>query len=77
MCILVYNYIPIYLKKVIDITIFRLKVCMVSGNAENGVGGKEMVCFFLNSINWSKCILMLSLYIWLSIFTNNETLRII
>ena len=28
---------------------------------------------FLTALNWSKCILMVSLYIWLSIYTNNET----
>ena len=51
--------------------------CAWWGNAENGVGGKEMEFFLLNGIKWSKCILMESLYIWLSIFINNETLRII
>ena len=32
---------------------------------------------FWSAINWSKCILMVSLYIWLSIYTNNEILCII
>ena len=32
---------------------------------------------FWTAINWSKCILMLSLNIWLSIYTNNEILCII
>ena len=31
---------------------------------------------FWMEINWSKCILMISLYIWLSIYTNNEILCI-
>ena len=38
---------------------------------------KKYIFSFLTSLNWSKCILMVSLYIWLSIFTNNETLLII
>ena len=33
--------------------------------------------FFLTALNWSKCILMVSLNIWLSAYTNKETLRII
>ena len=32
---------------------------------------------FWTVINWSKCILVVSLYIWLSIYTNNEILCII
>ena len=29
---------------------------------------------FSTALNWSNCILMVSLYIWLLIYTNNETL---
>ena len=32
---------------------------------------------FLTAVKWSNCILMVSLYIWLLIYTNTETLRII
>ena len=32
---------------------------------------------FWTAINWSKCILMISLYSWLSLYTNNEILCII
>ena len=32
---------------------------------------------FLTAINWSKCILMVSVYIWLSIYTNKTILCII
>ena len=32
---------------------------------------------YLTALNRSKCILMVSLYIWLSIYNNNKTLRII
>ena len=32
---------------------------------------------FWTAINWSKCILMVSVYIWLSIYTNNAILCII
>ena len=32
---------------------------------------------FWTAINWSKCILMVSVYIWLSMYTNNAILCII
>ena len=32
---------------------------------------------FWTALNWSKCIRMVTWYIWLSIYTNNETLCII
>ena len=32
---------------------------------------------FWKVINWSKCTLMVSVYIWLSIYTNNAILCII
>ena len=74
---LVDNYIPIYLKNAIDLSIFFVWKCAWWGNTENGVGGKEMELFLLKGKNFSKCILMVSLYIWLSIYTNNEILCII
>ena len=51
--------------------------CAWRGKAENEVGGKEIQFFLFNGIKLVKCILMVSLYICLSIFTNKETLRII
>ena len=61
-----------------DLSIFYVWKCAWCGNAENGVGGKEMDFFsFWKAINWSKCILMVSVYIWLSIYTNNAILCII
>ena len=38
---------------------------------------KKWIFSFWTAINRSKCILMVSLYIWLSIYTNNEILCII
>ena len=38
---------------------------------------KYIFLFFLTALNWSKCILMVSLYIWLWIHSNNKTLRIV
>ena len=47
------------------------------GNAENVVGGKEMKFSFWTALNWIKCILMVSLYIWLSMYTKHVILCII
>ena len=38
---------------------------------------KKWIFSFWKAINWSKCILMVSIYIWLSIYTNNAILCII
>ena len=38
---------------------------------------KKWIFSFWKAINWSKCILMISVYIWLSIYTNNAILCII
>ena len=38
---------------------------------------KKWMFSFWKAINWSKCILMVSVYIWLSIYTNNAILCII
>ena len=38
---------------------------------------KKWIFSFWMALNWSKCILMESLYIWLSIYTNNEIICII
>ena len=38
---------------------------------------KKWIFSFWNTINWSECILMVSVYIWLSIYTNNAILCII
>ena len=38
---------------------------------------KKWIFSFWKAINWSKCILMVSVYIWLSIYTNNAILCII
>ena len=70
---LVDNCILIYLKKkVIDLSMFFVWKCAWWGNAENGVGGKKWNFSFWTALNWSKCIPMVSLYIWLSIYTNNQ-----
>ena len=74
------SYRPVYLKKSIDLSIFFVWNCAWWGKAENGVGGGGVMKLknsLLTTLNWSKCILMVSLNIWLSIYTNNETLRII
>ena len=75
---LIDNYRPVYLKKAIALSIFFVWKCAWWGNAENGVDGKEIQFFLFNSIKlvWF-CILMVCLYIWLSKYTNNETLSII
>ena len=38
---------------------------------------KKWIFSFWTAINWSKCILMVSVHIWLSIYTNNAILCII
>ena len=63
--------------KAIDLSIVFVWKCTWWDKAENGVSGKEIQLFFLNDIKLVKMHLMLSLYIWLSIYTNNESLRII
>ena len=63
--------------KAIDLSIVFVWKCTWLDKAENGVRGKEIQLFLLNGIKLVKMHLMVSLYIWLSIYTYNETLRII
>ena len=70
-------YTNIFEKKLLTYQYFFVWKCAWWGNAENVVGVKKWNLSFWTALNWSKCILMVSLYIWLSIFTNNETHRII
>ena len=64
-------------KNAIDLSIVFVWKCAWWDKPENGWVVKKYNFFSLTALNWSKCILMVSLYIWLSIYTNNETLRII
>ena len=74
---LVDNYIPIHLKKAIDLSIFSVRKCAWRGNAENGVGGKEMDFFLSNGIKLIKMHSDGKLILCLSIYTNNKILCII
>ena len=65
-------YTNIFEKSYLIINIFCLKVCMVR-QCWKWVGGKEMEFFLLNGIKLVK-MHSDSLYIWLSIYTNNEIL---
>ena len=64
-------------KNAIDLSIVFVWNCAWWDKPENGWVVKKYNFFFLTALNLSECILMVSLYIWLSIYTNNETLRII
>ena len=78
---LVDNYRPVYLKKAILYcqTYQYFTFESVHGEAMLRMGWmvKKYNFFFLTALNWSKCILMVSFTIWLSIYTNYETLRTI
>ena len=75
---LVDNYRPVYFKNMLlAYQYFSLESVHGETMLKMGWMVKKYNVSFLKTLNWSKCILMLSLYIWLSIYTNNETLRII
>ena len=74
---LVDNIDQYILKKLLIYQYFSFE--MVHGEARLKIGWvvKKYNFSFVTALNWSKCILIVRLYIWLSIYTNNETLRII
>ena len=79
MCIwstIIYQYIW---KKLLTYQYFSFESVHGEAMLKMGWVVKKWIFSFWTALNWSKCILMVSIYIWLSIFrpTNNETLRII
>ena len=64
-------------KKLLTYQYFSFESVYGEAMLKMGLMVKKYNFFILTALNWSKCILMVSLYIWLPICTNNETLRII
>ena len=64
-------------KKLLTYQYFSFESVHGEAMLKMGLMVKKYNFSILTALNWSKCILMVSFYIWLSICTNNETLRII
>ena len=64
-------------KKLLTYQYFSFESVYGEAMLKMGLMVKKYNFFILTALNWSKCILMVSIYIWLPICTNNETLRII
>ena len=63
-------------KKLLTYQYFSFESVHGEAMLKMGLMVKKYNFSILTALNWSKCILMVSFYIWLSICTNNETLRI-
>ena len=76
---LVDNYRPVYLKKkhLVPYQYFLFESVHDEARLKMGCMVTKYKFSFLTALTWSKSILMVNLYIWLSIYTNNETLRIV
>ena len=68
---------PIYLKMLLTYQYFSFESVHGEAMLKMGWVVKKWNFSFWTAINWSKCILMVSVYIWLSIYTNNAILCII